>query len=137
MWKPKYRFHDQSAINFLLQGQIEELPEYWNRASWRFDAQQNNDLACLLHYTSSAPWIVETAGPAQVLFERFAADAGLPVNRERRVPEINAPKVLAKCNRPIASACFSDHVVVLPADWEKGQIGCLWESRSLLARLHL
>ena len=51
VWKSNYRFHDQSAINFLLQGQIEELPEYWNRASWRFDAQQNNDLDCLLHYT--------------------------------------------------------------------------------------
>jgi hypothetical protein len=36
----------------------------------------------VLHYTTSAPWIVETAGPAQVLFERFAADAGSPVNRQ-------------------------------------------------------
>ena len=76
-----YRFHDQSAINFLLHEQIQDLPEYWNRASWRFDAQQNNDLGCVLHYTRSAPWIVETAGPAQVLFERFAAEAGLSVNR--------------------------------------------------------
>jgi lipopolysaccharide biosynthesis glycosyltransferase len=76
-----YRFWDQSAINFLLYGEIDELPEYWNRASWRFDAQQNNELDCVLHYTTSAPWLVETAGPAQVLFERFAADAGSPVNR--------------------------------------------------------
>jgi lipopolysaccharide biosynthesis glycosyltransferase len=81
MWKANYRFHDQSAINFLLQGQIEELPEYWNRASRCFDDQQNNDLNCVLHYTSSAPWLVETAGPAQVLFERFAAEAGLPIDR--------------------------------------------------------
>ena len=80
--KSAYRFWDQSAINFLLHGQIDELPEYWNRASWRFDAQQNNDLDCVLHYTTSAPWLVETAGPAQVLFERFAADVGLPVNRQ-------------------------------------------------------
>ena len=79
--KSSYRFWDQSAINFLLYGQIEELPEYWNRASWRFDAQQTNDLDCILHYTSSAPWLVETAGPAQALFERFAAEVGLPVNR--------------------------------------------------------
>ena len=79
--KSDYRFWDQSAINFLLHGQIEELPEYWNRASWRFDAQQNNDLDCLIHYTTSAPWLVETAGPAQVLFERFAAEVGLPVDR--------------------------------------------------------
>src|SRR6266849_1862176 len=80
-WSGKYRFRDQSAINFLLHGQIDDLPEHWNRASWRFDAQQNNDLDCVLHYTRSAPWIVETAGPAQVLFRRFAAEAGLPVNR--------------------------------------------------------
>src|SRR5438093_10789752 len=79
--KSAYRFWDQSAINFLLYGQIDELPEYWNRASWRFDAQQNNDLDCVIHYTTSAPWLVETAGPAQVLFERFAAEVGLPVNR--------------------------------------------------------
>jgi len=80
--KSAYRFWDQSAINFLLYGQIDTLPEHCNRASWRFDAQQNNDLECVLHYTTSAPWIVETAGPAQVLFERLAADARSPVNRQ-------------------------------------------------------
>jgi lipopolysaccharide biosynthesis glycosyltransferase len=80
-WSGKYRFWDQSAINFLLHGQIDELREYWNRASWRFDGQQNNDLDCVLHYTTSAPWLVETAGPAQVLFERVAAEVGLPVDR--------------------------------------------------------
>ena len=79
--KSAYRFWDQSAINFLLYGQIHALPECWNRASWCFDAQQNNDLDCVIHYTTSAPWLVETAGPAQVLFERFAAEVGLPVNR--------------------------------------------------------
>jgi lipopolysaccharide biosynthesis glycosyltransferase len=78
--KSTYRFWDQSAINFLLYGQIDELPEYWNRASWRFDAQQNNDLDCVLHYTTSAPWLGGTWGPAQMLFERFAVDAALPVN---------------------------------------------------------
>jgi lipopolysaccharide biosynthesis glycosyltransferase len=81
-WRGRYRFHDQSAINFLLHGQIDVLPECWNRASWRFDAQENNDLDCVLHYTSSAPWLGGTRGPAQVLFERFALDAGLPVNRQ-------------------------------------------------------
>jgi lipopolysaccharide biosynthesis glycosyltransferase len=80
-WSGKYRFWDQSAINFLLHGQIDELPEYWNRASWRFDAQQNNDLDCVLHYTTSVPWLGGTRGPAQVLFERLAVDADLPVNR--------------------------------------------------------
>src|SRR5215813_8207677 len=82
IWSGKYRFHDQSAINFLLHGQIEELSEYWNRTSWRFDAQQDNELDCVLHYTSSAPWLGGAPGPAQRLFERFAAAAGLPVNRQ-------------------------------------------------------
>jgi lipopolysaccharide biosynthesis glycosyltransferase len=81
-WSGRYRFHDQSAINFLLRGQIEELPEYWNRPSWRFDAQQNNDLDCVLHYIGSVPWLGGIPGPAQVLFERFAAEVGLPVNRQ-------------------------------------------------------
>jgi len=114
MWKANYRFHDQSAINFLLQGQIEELPEYWNRASWRFDDQQNNDLDCVIHYTTSAPWIVETAGPAQVLFERLAGEVGLPVNR--RSPSFrtsvrqrfwrNAMAPLRALAFPIASLCY-------------------------------
>lgn len=80
--KGHYRFHDQSAFNFLLHGQIDALPEYWNRASWRFDQQPNNDLDCVLHYTTSAPWLGGTPGPAQELFERFAGHAGLPVNRQ-------------------------------------------------------
>ena len=65
--KSAYRFWDQSAINFLLYGQIDELPEYWNRASWRFDAQQNNDLDCVLHYTTSAPWLGGTRRPSSGL----------------------------------------------------------------------
>ena len=80
-WRGHYRFWDQSAINFLLHGRIHELPEHWNRAAWRFDEQGDNTLDCVLHYTTSAPWLGGTPGPAQMLFERFAADAGLPVNR--------------------------------------------------------
>jgi len=81
-WKGHYRFHDQSALNFLLHGRIAELPEYWNRATWRFDEQDNNALGCVLHYTRSAPWLGGTPGPAQALFERFASDAGLLLNRQ-------------------------------------------------------
>jgi hypothetical protein len=81
-WSGRYRFHDQSAINFLLYGRIDALPVYWNRASWQFDEQKDNDLGCVLHYTGSVPWLGGTRGPAQVLFERFALDAGLPVNRQ-------------------------------------------------------
>jgi len=81
-WSQNCRFHDQGAFNFVLHGRIDELPEYWNRASWRFDKQQNNNLDCVLHYTNSAPWLGGIPGPAQVLFERFAADIGLPVNRQ-------------------------------------------------------
>ena len=80
-WKGDYRFWDQSAFNFLLHGRIDELSECWNRASWRFNEQEDNTLDCVLHYTGSAPWLGGTRGPAQVLFERFAVDAGLPVNR--------------------------------------------------------
>ena len=80
-WSGKYRFWDQSAINFLLHREIDDLPEHWNRAAWRFDAQQNNDLDCVLHYTTSAPWLGGARTPSQVLFERFAVDAGLPVTR--------------------------------------------------------
>jgi lipopolysaccharide biosynthesis glycosyltransferase len=80
-WKGHYRFWDQSAFNFLLHGRIDELPEHWNRASWRFDEQENNNLECVLHYTGSVPWLVGTPGPAQELFERFAAEVGQPINR--------------------------------------------------------
>ena len=81
-WRGHYRFWDQSAFNFLLHGRIEELPEHWNRASWRFDQQNDNRLDCVLHYTRSAPWLGGTAGLAQALFERFATEVGLPVNRQ-------------------------------------------------------
>jgi lipopolysaccharide biosynthesis glycosyltransferase len=113
-WSGKYRFWDQSAINFLLHDQIHELPEYWNRASWRFDAQQNNDLDCVLHYTGSVPWLGGIPGPAQVLFERFAAEAGLPINRQssefkrsaRRNFWRNALAPLRTLAFPIASLCY-------------------------------
>ena len=81
-WNGSYQFWDQSAINFLLHQQIAELPEYWNRASWRFDAQQDNELECVLHYTTCAPWLGGARTPSQILFERFAEDAALPVNRQ-------------------------------------------------------
>jgi hypothetical protein len=78
----QYRFHDQSAFNFLLHSRIAELPEHWNRASWRFDEQKNNDLDCVLHYTGTVAWLGGKAGPAQELFERFAEEAGLPIERQ-------------------------------------------------------
>jgi lipopolysaccharide biosynthesis glycosyltransferase len=81
-WTRHYRFWDQSAINFLLHGKIDTLPEHWNRASWRFDAQQDNELDCVLHYTTCAPWLGRARTPSQVLFERFEEEAALPVNRQ-------------------------------------------------------
>jgi len=81
-WARHYRFWDQSAINFLLHEQIDTLPEYWNRASWRFDAQQNNDLHCVLHYATRAPWRVHARTPSQVLFETFAQQVDLPTSRQ-------------------------------------------------------
>jgi lipopolysaccharide biosynthesis glycosyltransferase len=84
IWSGRYRFWDQSAINFLLHGQIDALPGYWNRASWQFDEQDDNDLDCVLHYTGSGPWLRETPGPAQTLFEQFASQFGLAVNRRTK-----------------------------------------------------
>jgi lipopolysaccharide biosynthesis glycosyltransferase len=109
--KSAYRFWDQSAINFLLHGQIDELPKHWNRASWQFDAQQNNDLDCVLHYTGLVPWLGGTPGPAQSLFERFAEEAGLRLNRHssdfkksaRRNVWRNALAPLRALTFPIAS----------------------------------
>lgn len=106
-WPNDYRFHDQSVFNFLLHEQIDELPEYWNRASWRFDTQQNNDLDCVLHFTASAPWLGGTRGPAQLLFERFAAEAGLPVNRQ--IPDFKRSRrqqVLRKLIAPFRAVAF-------------------------------
>ena len=108
-WSGKYRFWDQSAINFLLHTQIDDLPEHWNRASWRFDAQQNNDLDCVLHYTTSAPWLGGRPRPAQVLFERFAVEAGLPV-KGRSSPlqglARNAMAPLRALAFPVAALCY-------------------------------
>jgi len=108
-WSGKYRFRDQSAINFLLHGQIDDLPEHWNRASWRFDAQQNNDLDCVLHYTTTAPWLGGMPRPSQVLFERFVADAGLPVNRRSSPFQglgRNAMAPLRALAFPVAALCY-------------------------------
>jgi lipopolysaccharide biosynthesis glycosyltransferase len=108
-WSGKCRFWDQSAVNFVLHGQIDDLPEYWNRASWRFDAQQNNDLDCVLHYTTSAPWLRRSPGPGQVLFERFAAEAGLPVSgRSSGFQGLwrNAVAPLRALVFPVAALCY-------------------------------
>ena len=108
-WSGKYRFHDQSAINFLLHGQIDTLPEHWNRASWRFDMQQNNDLNCIVHYTTSAPWVHGSPTPAKLLFERFAAEAGLSLDCrssgfQRLWRSTMAP--LRALAFPVASRCY-------------------------------
>lgn len=80
-WKGKHRFHDQTAINFLYSGRIQTLAPCWNWGAWQFDAQDDNKLDCLLHFTSSAPWLGGKPGPAQVVFETFAAEVGLAVDR--------------------------------------------------------
>ena len=136
-WRGKYRFWDQSAINFLLQGQIEELPEYWNRASWRFDAQQNNDLNCVLHYTTSAPWLGGTRGPAQVLFERFAVDAGLPVDRQTAdFKESRRQQFFRNAACTFSGPGFSAGVVVLQSCWTKREMCGVSEIGALLAPVY-
>ncbi len=108
-WSGKYRFWDQSAINFLLHRQIDDLPEHWNRASWRFDAQQNNDLDCVLHYTTSAPWLRRRPGPGQVLFERFAAQVGVSVNHRLSGFQglcLNAMAPLRALAFPVVALCY-------------------------------
>jgi lipopolysaccharide biosynthesis glycosyltransferase len=108
-WRGRYRFWDQSAFNFLLHGRIDDLPEHWNRASWRFDAQQTNDLDCVLHYTTSAPWLRRRSRPAQVLFERFAAEAGLSINlRSSRFQGLwqDAIAPLRALAFPLAALCY-------------------------------
>ena len=56
----------------------------------------------------SAPWLGGTRGPAQVLFERFAVDAGLPVNRQIvGFQKIAAPTILSQCACTFSSARFS------------------------------
>ena len=82
VWNGKYRYHDQSALNFLFHGRIDELPEHWNRGAWVFDTQEDNRLDCCLHYTSSKPWLGGKPGPAQEIFERFAMDLGMPVDQD-------------------------------------------------------
>ena len=108
-WSGKYRFWDQSAINFLLHGQIADLSEHWNRASWRFDAQQNNDLDCVLHFTTSAPWLCRSSCPAQMLFERFAANAGLRASRRSSALQglwRNAIAPVRALAFPVAALCY-------------------------------
>ena len=107
-WRGHYRFWDQSAFNFLLYGRIDELPEYWNRASWQFDEQEENDLGCVLHYTGLVPWLRERPGPAQALFERFAEHAGFGVNR--RTTEYRRSQhrwFLRSTLAPLRAAAFS------------------------------
>jgi len=108
-WTRHYRFWDQSAINFVLHGQIDTLPEYWNRASWCFDAQENNNLNCVLHYTGSVPWQSGTPGPARELFERFASEAELPVKGQSSGLQgvwRNAMAPLRALAFPVAALCY-------------------------------
>ena len=90
IWKGHYRYWDQSALNCLLHNRIHWLPEHWNRASWLFDEQEDNHLECVLHYTSSAPWLGRKPGPAQALFERFAEDWGACL--EQSSPQIRSSR---------------------------------------------
>ena len=57
-WSGKYRFWDQSATNFLLHRQIDDLPENWNRASWRFDAHSRGSRISPASCKAPRPWHV-------------------------------------------------------------------------------
>ena len=96
-------------MNFLLHEHIEELPEYSNRQSWRFDVQQDDGPNCVLHYTRRAPWLGGSRTPSQVLFEKFCGRGGLARQPAViRVEKIGSAKFLAECARAIAGTCFSN-----------------------------
>src|SRR5205809_3637449 len=69
-WSGRYRFWDQSALNFLLDGRIDELPGYWNRPPCQFAEKDENDLSGFLHYRRSARWLRETPASAQPLSDK-------------------------------------------------------------------
>jgi lipopolysaccharide biosynthesis glycosyltransferase len=81
-WRGHHTFHDQSVINFLMYGRIMRLDKGWNTASWQFDERVDFGLDCNVHYTSSAPWLVEVPGPSQYLFEAFAGSIGVTLQKE-------------------------------------------------------
>lgn len=82
-WFSYYRFHDQSAINFLLNGKIQSLPEAWNFPSWKFNDQVDNSLDKIIHFTNAVPWLEVVPGPAQVLFEEYAAQLGIIIDKSQ------------------------------------------------------
>jgi lipopolysaccharide biosynthesis glycosyltransferase len=83
-WVGEYRFWDQSAINFLLNGKIQSLPEEWNFPSWKFNDQIDNSLDNIIHFTNSVPWLEVNPGPAQVLFEEYAAKLGIITDKSQQ-----------------------------------------------------
>ena len=75
--------------------------------------------------------------PSQVLFERFAEEAALPVNRQssefkRSVRRNFWRNALA----PLRALAFPIRIFALWNCREKGEVGCLQQSRALLVRLH-
>ncbi|NEQ81397.1 MAG: glycosyltransferase family 8 protein, partial [Moorea sp. SIO2I5] len=80
-WVGFYRFHDQSAINFLFNDKIQKLPDHWNYPSWKFNQQADNAFNKIIHFTSTLPWLEAGSDPAQVLFEEYAMQLGLILDR--------------------------------------------------------
>src|SRR5262249_35474511 len=59
--------------------------------------------------TTSTPWLRRRPRPAQVLFERFAVEAGLPVNRRSSAFEgrwRNAMAPMRALAFPVAALCY-------------------------------
>ena len=112
-------------MNFLLHGHIEELPEYWNRPSWRFDAQQDNDLDCVLHYTTRAPWLGGAARLVRSCLKdlqkrRRCRSTGSRPSSKDRFAEIFGGMRSRHCGHLLFQSDLCS--MELP---EKGEVGCL------------
>ncbi|WP_437191427.1 glycosyltransferase family 8 protein [Planctomicrobium sp. SH527] len=124
--KGEHIFHDQSAINFLLHGQILKIDSSWNLASWQFDEQTDNSLECILHYTASAPWLTSSTRPSQTVFDHVAQSIGLSTeNASTLKKQGNRVKAKKLALAPIRSVVHS----VLSTTYKL-------TGRSLLAKQH-
>ena len=72
--KPTYV--DQTAINAVMNDQIVQLDQSWNRLVNRVESHELLDPDFILHYTNEKPWIVRQKTPAALLFEKFSSDTG-------------------------------------------------------------
>lgn len=95
----KCRFHDQSALNVVIEGKVKYLPTKWNVIHYMLDYQDHREMAIIHFAATKKPWVDPTINPYGIFYCNYSKYTLWPTAYEK--PKFSLKRINWKRKRRI------------------------------------